>query len=158
MPKQVISIRKATPDDVVALKDLVVSGREEYSFDIPEPEPVATMAWVLSVIAVGHTYVAEADGRIVGSIGMRAETWPWAPAARPFIVNAWFFVDEGYRKGGTGVALAKKMRDGATEAQVLAVLQITSGGAVVDLKDRLIQRLGFEYVGGSFIMRQDAHG
>ena len=146
--ERVIHIRKARPDDAVRVMKILREELAEADLNLPEPEDGPALIWIISVIAQGFVMVAEMSGRIVGSIGLSAQTFPWAPSAW-FMGWSWFFVLKGFREGGTAVQLAKRMNALADEKGAKIVGTVMTAHQP-ELKDRLVKMLGFTYCGGYF--------
>lgn len=147
--KLAITTRKAFPADVVALYRVLVRYFEELSFAYPAPVEGPTIAWGLAVIIKNGVIVAEADGEIVGSVGLEVGNFPWAPMEK-YLNGVWFYVAPERRKGGTAEKLMVDAK-GAAEAMGLALRLDNIFGIEPKLQDVWRERHGFKYVGGNHV-------
>jgi L-amino acid N-acyltransferase YncA len=149
-----LKIREATELDADAIWDIfheVVAPGDTYVFEADTPREEALAYWLSSTT---RTYVAELDGRIVGTYILR----PNRPGHGSHVGNAAFMVSPRARKLGVGRAmgehcLAEARRVGYRAMQFNFVVS-TNERAV-----RLWERLGFRIVGklpGAF--RHATHG
>jgi L-amino acid N-acyltransferase YncA len=137
-----LTIRRATPDDremVWQIMHEVISAGETYTFDPQTPRDDALAYWFQPG---SHTFVAEHDGRIVGTYILKANQ----PGLGSHVANAAFMVPTAARGLGVGRtmcehSLAEARRLGFLSMQFNFVVS-TNEGAV-----RLWQQLGFTIVG-----------
>jgi L-amino acid N-acyltransferase YncA len=136
------SIRPATADDHEAIWTIfhaVIASGDTYVFDPQMPRGEALAYWFR---ADTHTYVAEHDGKVVGTYIVK----PNQPALGSHVANAAFMVSPEARGLGIGRlmgdhSLAEAKRLGFRAMQFNFVVS-TNEAAV-----RLWKQLGFEIVG-----------
>jgi len=144
-----VKFRTATPLDAAAIYRATEPMIAEGLIAIPDPQPAATMHWIVSLIEQGFIVLAEAeDGTIGGSIALKPARYPWAPDFW-FVENAWFYVAPRFRKGGTAIRLLEKAKEISDQKKIPFMLSIMSG-VHPELKDRLCRLMGFTYAGGIF--------
>ena len=137
-----ITIRPATTDDHDAIWDIfhcVVRGGDTYAF-LPETGRAEALAYWLSPPV--QTWVAEREGRVVGTYIMR----PNQPGLGAHVANASYMVHPDAQGQGIGHALGRHSLRMAREAGFLAMqfnLVVSSNAAAV----ALWQKLGFHIVG-----------
>ena len=137
-----LTIRRATPADHDAIWQVmhpVISAGDTYVFDPQMPRDEALAYWFQPG---SHTFVAEDDGRTVGTYVLK----PNQPALGSHVANAAFMVDSAARGLGVGRqmgehCLAEARRLGFLSMQFNFVVS-TNEPAV-----RLWQLLGFTIVG-----------
>lgn len=144
-----IKIRKAVPEDMPALFPMLVRAFEEAPVKVPLPEKIPGMQWALRIMQAGVIYIAEADGIMVGSIGIEMKIFPWT-ANSPLLNDTWFYVTPEYRRTRVASHLLDKIKKHVHETKIPFFGGVNWGGDRVELKDRLIQMHGFKYVGGNF--------
>lgn len=94
--------RFAVPDDAVPIhRFLCVIAQPVLHAPI---DPENSITEVMRVIAQDFAVLAEIDGEIVGSLGMKGVDWWYARKAR-FLTDRWFFVFPAARKMGVAAAL-----------------------------------------------------
>jgi GNAT superfamily N-acetyltransferase len=142
-------IRRAGPEDIVAIYGTMRRAFEEAPVKVPLIEPIPGMKWALRIMETGAIYVAEADGIVIGSIGIEVKTFPWTENA-PLLNDTWFYVTPEYRRSRIASALLDKIRKHVHATKIPFFGGVNWGGDRVELKDRLIERHGFKYVGGNF--------
>jgi L-amino acid N-acyltransferase YncA len=138
----VISIRQAAESDQDAIWNIfhaVVSPGDTYAFDPQISREDALAYWFRSD---SHTYVAEPDGRIVGTYILRANQ----RALGAHVANAAFMVAPDMRGCGIGRAMAEHC---LTEARRLGFLAMQFNFVISTNESalRLWQQLGFKIVG-----------
>jgi L-amino acid N-acyltransferase YncA len=138
----VINLRPAIDSDRDAIWTIfhdVIASANTYAFDSQMPRQDALALWFRSD---AHTYVAESDGRIVGTYILRANQL--GPGSH--VANAAFMVPPDTQGQGIGRAMGehclKEARRLGFRAMQFNFVVSTNKSAI-----RLWQRLGFEIVG-----------
>ena len=137
-----LNIRSATKSDHDAIWNIfqaVIAAGDTYAFDPQMSRQDALAYWFRSDT---HTYVAERDGRIVGTYILR----PNQPALGAHVANAAFMVAPDARGCGIGRAMAEHC---LTEARRLGFLAMQFNFVISTNESalRLWQQLGFKIVG-----------
>lgn len=117
----------------------------------PHPDEQRLLVWVAVTLAEGEVWVADLSGRIVGSIALASQQFPWS---REWVLSSrWLYVLEKFRGRGTGKALLQAVV--ASADQKAAPLVLTAhGGNDVDWRDEFLGGLdGAAYAGGTFFRR-----
>ena len=142
METRQLRIRSAADSDRDAVWNIfhdVVAAGDTYAFDPGMSREEALAYWFG---AGTHTYVAESDGRVVGTYILRANQ----PGAGSHVANAAFMVAPDARGLGVGRSMAKhslaEARRLGFRAMQFNFVVSTNEGAV-----RLWKQLGFEIVG-----------
>lgn len=143
-----VKIRTATLLDTCAIYELLVKAFDEAPIEVPKPEMRAGLQWIAHVTD-NMCYVAEVDGKLVGSLGIEYKTFPWAPEEK-LMNDAWFYVLPDYRNSDVASALIKKIQLAVVATGVPFFGGVNWGGSRVELKDRFIKRHGFTFVGSNF--------
>ena len=143
--------READEDAIWAIFHAVIATGDTYSFDPETPRDEALAYWFR---ADTHTYVAQQEGRIVGSYILK----PNRPGLGSHVANASFMVAPAARGLGVGRRMAEHCLD---EARRLGFRAMQFNFVVSTNKPaiRLWQQLGFTIVGtlpGAF--RHAQHG
>jgi len=138
----VLKIRPATKSDHDAIWNIfqaVIAAGDTYAFDPQMSRQDALAYWFRSDT---HTYVAEADGKIVGTYILR----PNQPALGAHVANAAFMVAPDARGCGIGRAMAEHCLTEARRRGFLA-MQFNFVISTNESALRLWQQLGFKIVG-----------
>ena len=144
-----VKIRLATPRDVIVLMQMMRLYLQEQPMGHPEINESHTIRSLLQVIDMTGAYVAVADKKLIGSIGVMVDKYPWNQEYR-FIYDEWFYVLPQYRKGTNAAGLlleaVKKLSD---SHNMPFVFSVNSG---IDRRiDRYLGMSGFRYAGGIHI-------
>lgn len=138
----IVTIRPAAEPDRDAIWEIfraVVAAGDTYAFDPDISREGALAYWLHSA---NRCYVAEQDGKILGTYILRANQ----PGLGSHVANAAFMVAQDARGLGMGRALGEHCLDAARREGFRAMqfnfVVSTNGSAL-----RLWQRLGFEIVG-----------
>ncbi len=137
-----MNIRQANQADEDAIWDIfraVIAPGDTYVFAPDMPREEALAYWFR---ADTHTYVAESDGRVVGTYILK----PNQPALGSHVANAAFMVSPSARGLGTGTRMGEH---GLAEARRLGfrAMQFNFVVATNERAVRLWQQLGFSIVG-----------
>lgn len=147
-------VRLAEPEDIVSILTCLRRALSEVRYDMPLPEPDMPYALqaMLDLIAQDFVHVTiNTNGHVVGVLALHVNSWPWvAPSNRAghYLTDAYFWVERPYRRGGTAAKLLDAAKATADSLKLPLMIEVSSGGAEVALKDRFVRRCGFEYVGG----------
>lgn len=144
-----ITIRGAVPRDCTPLYDLLVQYFDGLTLLYPGPVEAPTMAWGLSVIVKGGVFVAEQDGKLIGSVGLEFGNFPWAPSER-YLNGVWFYVTPERRQGGTATRLMNVAKDTARRNKCSLRLD-NVWGVEPERQDRYREINGFRFVGGNHV-------
>ncbi len=142
MPDAELVIRRATDDDWPAIWPIfhaVVARGDTYTYAPDTSEAEARRLWLGPGVA---TYVAERDGRVVGTYVLR----PNQPGLGAHVANAGYMVAPDAFGGGIGAAMGEHSLHEARAAGYRAM----QFNAVVSTNTRAValwQRLGFTVVG-----------
>ena len=148
------AVRPAVPEDIVSILTCLRKGLNEVIHDVPVPEPDLPYAMqaMLDLIAQGLVHVTiNTNGHVAGLIALSINVWPWvAPSNRAghYLTNIHFWVERPYRRGGTATKLLDAAKETADRLGLPLMIEGSSGGTEVTLKDRFVRRCGFEFVGG----------
>lgn len=169
-------IRRATAYDVVNLTKMLIQAREEqakhvYYPALAEGERGRKMViyHVLGMINSGIVYVADLDGRLLGAIGMDLDKLAeWSDEFG--LINEWFYVLPQFRDSDIARNLLKAVEDwadadiqpwnGEPKPRMAMIIGMLSGQQT-GLKNKFMQRLGYQNCGGNFVrspMRIEADG
>jgi L-amino acid N-acyltransferase YncA len=138
----VINLRPAIDSDRDAIWTIfhdVIASADTYAFDSQMPRQDALAYWFRSD---GHTYVAESDGRVVGTYILRANQV--GPGSH--VANAAFMVPPDAQGQGIGRAMGEHCLNEARRLGFRA-MQFNFVVSTNESAIRLWQRLGFEIVG-----------
>lgn len=144
-----ITLRTAKPADAVAVMQAIRPMHEESAIQFPPIVEADALRWIIDVIERGFVVLAEVDGRIVGTLGLRVQTYPWN-ARVPFLYNTWFYVAPEFRKGGTAAKLLDKAKAAHHQHHGIGVLVDITTAVDAARKDRFMAAMGFTYMGGLF--------
>lgn len=142
-----IKIRQADAYDAVNLLRLAEAGIKENVVNYPDFDPTVALGWASAVIAQGAVFVADLDGRIVGSLGLELNSYPWSRAQH--LQTAWFYVIPNFRQHGTAENLMRAAEAFVDKHGVRLHIEL-AGGVDADLKDRWMTKRGYQYAGGCF--------
>jgi predicted N-acetyltransferase YhbS len=149
-----VKIRKAIPTDLQGIYDLLSDMYNEFHYEYAPGEPLVLMNWVNDVLSLGHTFVAVKDDLIVGSIGLRATTFPWNNSFFYF-TDDWIFVRPEHRQGGTTNELVGHVLRYAEqlnpEGDTVPIQLAVTFGDKPEIKDRYFRQKGLTYIGGIFM-------
>lgn len=137
-----ITLRPMTPEDFDRFWptfQAVAAAGETYAYDPAVTQAQAFMLWMELPL---HTFVAEADGELLGSYYLKAN------AAGPgnHVCNCGYMVTEAARGRGVAKAMCEHSQQVAREAGFLA-MQFNSVVATNEVAVALWSKLGFETVG-----------
>jgi predicted N-acetyltransferase YhbS len=154
--KSQIILRRATTCDAIKIFHVIREAFEATKLDYPGIDEDAAVKWIIDVLSNhGVVFLAEKNGRLVGTLGLQPMQFPWVDPSKPeswYLANAWFFVQPRFRKNGTADHLIKKAQEYADKnGAFLSVGMFLERGAA--LKDRFLKIQGFTYTGGSFIYK-----
>jgi L-amino acid N-acyltransferase YncA len=151
----VLKVRPATKPDRDPVWDIfhaIVTAGDTYAFDPKISRDEALAYWFR---ADTHTYVAERDGRVVGTYILKANQ----PGLGSHVANAAFMVASDAQGSGVGRRMAKHCLEGARRfgfrAMQFNFVVSTNKGAI-----RLWKQLGFDIVGtlpGAFHHPQEGY-
>lgn len=142
-----IVIRKADAYDAVNLMRIAEAGVKESVVGYPPFDPNMGLAWIQRVIEHGVVYVADLSGRIVGSVGLELNHFPWNPEAH--LQTAWLYVLPSFRAYGTAQKLMRAAEQFLDQRELRVIIEF-AGGLDADKKDRWMLQRGYRYAGGSF--------
>lgn len=103
--------------------------------------------WIMRHVAYA-TFVAEVDGRPVGTIALREDTTWYSD--NPHITDGWFYVLPEYRKSGIGVALLEAAKKFAKEKELPLLVGVFNMGNALQTS-QMLERHGFKMAGGLFL-------
>jgi len=144
-------VRRATAFDFSDICRLIAAWHDETPMNYPAWEEAASIHWIADTMTKGVVFVAidEDSGKIIGSIGLSGQQFPWNNSA--WVLECeWFYVDIDKRSGGAAVELIKSTKEFADEHGSPITLSIIQG-LDAELKDRFISTCGFDYAGGTFV-------
>jgi L-amino acid N-acyltransferase YncA len=151
----VLKVRPATKPDRDPVWDIfhaIVTAGDTYAFDPKISRDEALAYWFR---ADTHTYVAERDGRVVGTYILKANQ----PGLGSHVANAAFMVASDAQGSGVGRRMAEHCLEGARRfgfrAMQFNFVVSTNKGAI-----RLWKQLGFDIVGtlpGAFHHPQEGY-
>jgi predicted N-acetyltransferase YhbS len=148
-----VKIRRAKPLDASNLARLLFAAHDEASA-YPEVDQVYGLNWITQTLSNGFVIVADASGRVVGTLALTRFNFPWSPQV--YLYLEWLFVQRKFRKGGAFEALIQAAHAFADEHKLPILAGVTSADAKVFLKDKLFKQHGYTYMGGDFV--RSAHG
>lgn len=144
-----ITLRQATARDATPLYNVLIRYFDELKLFYPPPIESNTMAWGLTIVVGGGCTIAEADGEIIGCVGLEIGQFPWNPTVK-YLNGVWFYVAPERRKG----AVAEKLMSAAKAVAAkngMALRLDNIWGVEPELQDRYRQMHGFQYVGGNHV-------
>ena len=107
-------VRRATMFDISGILLTISKWHEEATIDYPPWEEPASIQWVSDTMTKGVVFVAEEDGKIVGSIGLSGQQFPWNGSVWTLECE-WLYVDVDKRKGGAAFGLIDAGKEFADE-------------------------------------------
>ena len=156
-----VSIRRAQPDDVVKLVQLLRRAAKEQAEDIwystLSINESKQMFHVLTLIDRGFVAIAETkeQKQIVAAIGMSIARDDWSDDW--VMQNDWTYVLKTWRDTDVADQLMKMVEmfadekvDPATGKGLPIIIGLMTGRDT-DLKDKLMERRGYQYGGGNFV-------
>jgi GNAT superfamily N-acetyltransferase len=147
-------VRLAHFSDVSAVHECLERARAELDTPFPPPDLPYALQALMDLIAQGFMSVAtDPGGQIVGVIALDVTNWPWCHPENPrgrYLYNQHYWVDPGYRRGGTGVKLLDWAKARADEAGMPLMIEMASLDGNVDEKDHFVKSRGFTHLGGKF--------
>ncbi len=156
-----VKIRRATAWDIVKVTRLLEGAAKEQREDIwysrPSKNAAKKIYSVLNVIDKGYVVVAETQDRkqIVAAMGMSFATDDWSEDW--VMQNEWTYVLKTWRDTDVASQLlmaVEMFADTAGNPATGKGLPIIIGmmtGRDTDLKDKLMERKGYQYGGGNFV-------
>jgi GNAT superfamily N-acetyltransferase len=149
-----IVVGKAKAEDIFKIADLLDAARGEVAHELPPIELPHSYHKLLDFAAGELVWVARVpeEDRIVGVIILEPHRL-WYRSRAHFLESVEFYVLPEFRKGGTAARLVEKAKEAADSAAVGGVPLVMSltSGRMAEVKDRFIESLGFDYMGGSLI-------
>jgi len=148
MSEKKIMVRKAVPKDVVNIVKLLTGGWNEQTVEYAPIDDLRGFRWILDIIEEGFLAIADLNGRIVGA----ACASPYKPAwSHQWLLDMEFlYIMPSFRGDELAAQLVKAVTGFADSVKLPMTFGIQSGDRPV-VKDRLIQTLGWQYVGGNFL-------
>lgn len=148
MGEKKIVVRRAVPKDVVNIVKLLSQGWNEQTVEYAPIDDLRGFKWILDIIEAGFLTVADLNGRIVGA----ACASPYKPAwSHQWLLDMEFlYIMPTFRDGALAEQLVKAVTGFADSVKLPMTFGIQSGDRP-RVKDRLIQQLGWTYVGGNFL-------
>ena len=148
MSEKKIVVRRAVPKDVVNIVKLLTGGWNEQTVEYAPIDDLRGFRWILDIIEEGFLAIADLNGRIVGA----ACASPYKPAwSHQWLLDMEFlYIMPSFRGDELAAQLVKAVTGFADSVKLPMTFGIQSGDRPV-VKDRLIQTLGWQYVGGNFL-------
>ena len=156
-----VKIRRATPWDVIKvaflLKRAAKEQREDIWYSTISINETKQIFHILSLIDQGFVVVAETDNQkqIVAAMGMSIARDDWSDDW--VMQNDWTYVLSTWRDTDVADQLIKaverfadKSGDPATGKGLPIIIGMMTGRDT-DLKDKLMERKGYQYGGGNFV-------
>lgn len=143
-----VILRKAHGLDIAKLGRLLLAWLEESDFNYPgycDYTPV----WLANFMYNNIVTIAEVDGKIAGSLGLRYGHFPWNNEAKAFFCE-FLMVDKDYRSFDIAKSLVSNAKLLSDECNIPVFLGIMTGN-LADKKDRFLEICGFKYAGGNFV-------
>lgn len=137
-------IRQATAEDIAQLSEFGSKFFQYSGYGKLLPYSAEGMVHALyTILDTGVIFVAEVDGRLVGTI-MGIISAMWCQPSVPVAAELAWWVDEEHRNGPVGIRLLKQFEDHAKEqgAQVIAMSDLLLGGK--SMVAEMLNRLGYE--------------
>ncbi len=164
-----IKIRRATAYDVVDLTRLLQQGAMEQAEHIwyarPSVNPMKRVAHVLALIDKGYVMVADmlvlvgeqetGQRGLIGAIGMSIAKDSWSDDW--CLSNEWTYVHPDYRDTevyGNMMTAVEDFADTRVHPDTgfgLPIIMGNMSGRDTDVKDKLLERRGYQYGGGNFV-------
>lgn len=164
-----IKIRKATAYDVVDLTKLLEQGAMEQAEHIwyasLSVEPMKRVSHVLALIDKGYVMVADmlvlvgdqltGQRGLIGAIGMSIGKYSWSDDW--CLSNEWSYIHPDYRDTevyGNMMTAVEDFADSKINPETGYALPIIMGnmsGKDTDMKDKLLERRGYQHGGGNFV-------
>jgi GNAT superfamily N-acetyltransferase len=141
------SLRVATAEDLPELYDLLIA---MHSGTIAGTSPIAPeilTAAIEDALAWGVVFLAELDGKIIGSIGgIETSDW-WSDEI--YLADRWFFVYKDHRSSRAALMLVKSFLEvGRLAGMSVKLGHVYSGD--IDRKDNFYERLGLTKAGSLY--------
>ena len=154
-PKRQIAIRRATPEDSDAIVGMMRIVREESDRVLPEVDVFYARDFAERTIAHRLTWVAVDDAQIIGCLMCAVVSFSYNP--KPAAVeNMHFGILMDYRKYGVAEQLVARLKEACIALGLPAKICVDFGPDKAELKERFVQRCGFEWVGSNFVFTPDA--
>tara|TARA_R110000796_G_scaffold196947_1_gene313326 strand:+ start:229 stop:618 length:390 start_codon:yes stop_codon:yes gene_type:complete len=103
---------------------------------------------IKNIFKSGIIIIAEADGKIIGSIsGVESSDW-WSNEL--YLADVWFFVYKEYRKSRAALKLIKSFIEVGQISEAKVRLGHSNSGDI-DRKDKFYDRLGMTKVGSIYM-------
>lgn len=99
--------------------------------------------------AMPYVVVAVQDGRVVGALVLREETWWWS--RQRFVTDRVFFVSPRARASRIATDMVRLAKGIAASVQAPLVMGVMNGEDA-DRKDRWFTRNGFRRLGGFYVL------
>jgi GNAT superfamily N-acetyltransferase len=151
------SVRPAMPRDVSALLALLARFHAEASEALAWP-PISElhlMHAVANVLTNGRALLALQDGRLVGSLGLRIDSFFWS--GTPYVGDVWFYVLPGARSFPLFKALLEAAQGwakglGGDKPGLVPLMFGTVNADEIERLDELYRKVGFSRIGGMYVM------
>tara|TARA_R100001377_G_scaffold27565_1_gene14784 strand:- start:477 stop:914 length:438 start_codon:yes stop_codon:yes gene_type:complete len=143
-----MEIRRATVLDLSALYGMLHVMHNESEHRVSSINSEKGTGAISAVLHRGIAFVAEEEGKIVGSIGgMESSDW-WSSDI--YLADLWFYVYKDYRKSTIAIKLIKKFMDIGKKANIKVKLGHIHG-CDTDRKDNFYTRLGLIKAGSTYL-------
>lgn len=142
-----VEIRKANMFDHTAVLKLLIEWFEESQ--VINGYDKSASCWLSNLINSENSvvFLAEHEGKVIGSIGIRKTLMPWNSQSW-FLVSDFIMTDKEHRSIGVAEKLMKASKD-LSDSEGIPLLIGHMTGTHAELKDKFLQMKGFTYLGGN---------
>lgn len=96
-----VKTRQATAEDAVRILNLLQIQHIRERQDFPEWNSMDALQWIINTLQNGYVNVVEADGELLGSIGVTTTVCPWNKSVGHGYVQ-WIYALPEYESKGVG--------------------------------------------------------
>tara|TARA_R110000868_G_scaffold295629_2_gene555944 strand:- start:1809 stop:2249 length:441 start_codon:yes stop_codon:yes gene_type:complete len=142
-----MQMRRATPSDVTKVFNLLKQMHSETEMKVSPISTKKLLDAINSAIHDGVVLLAEAKGKLVGSIGGMLNSDWWSD--EEYLSDMWFYVSPKHRNSIIAIKLVKSFIKIAKEVNIAVKLGHVYSGDI-ERKDNFFKRLGLTKAGSLY--------